>query len=975
MKNRNEVLASLLAFLLVFAAPVSRVASAQDQQTPTEQTASSQDAFDAKADKLLKHAYHAAARFKSAAGQTRAAAAQEVDSLSRVTGVSRSATGGVSVRLLVQLGAGGAEELKSAGFGVGSVVGDIATVQTDASRLPELAALASVKRMWATTYRRPVNDRARQSVGIDNLSGQRVVSQTGAGVVVGLVDTGIDFRHADFTVPGSGGKQTRIKFLLDMTVYNSKIVTIGGKDFEIDPSWNYTLPGGNLPIGKLYNSSDINAALAVAKPAQSADSVKERDKNGHGTHVAGIAAGNGLAAPSAPGVYSGMAPAADLIVVKASRENDGNDDFINDDEVSALQFIQTQAGALNEPFVINLSLGIQAGPHDGTSPDEIAIDNIVNGGAGRAVCVAAGNEGSDSVHAQATVPANGGSLTLNFNANQPNFIDLYSAPRGTSTSGRYSVTLTEPDGKTLGPLSFDVNGFANGTGQLSDSSVQLWDALDDKGDSDPSNDQADIFMEFQDGAKTGTWQITLTNGSGEPASTFDAWADGGANPDGSNPTQFTNFVDNNSHLVGSPGTSRGAITVGAYVTRSASLTIGDFAFFTSPGPTADGRQKPEISAPGYYLYSSRTSDNPPPTDLSKDPMFIYGTGSNALASGVSPSLYGGLAGTSMSTPVVTGSVALMLQANRNLTNTDIKTLIESNSAHDQFDATGWNSRFGFGKLSVPGAISGGVTSQANLIDDPTFYVSEHYLDFLSRTPDSSGLNFWTGNITSCGSDANCVAVKRVNVSAAFFLSIEFQQTGYLVYKMYKASFGNLPGKPVPIQHSPFIADTQTVVSTPAQVIVGQGNWQQQLQTNEQAFALAFVQRPQFVTAYPTTQTPAQFVAALYANAGVTPSASDTSAATGEFGSASDTSDQAARARALLDVAQNATFSNAEFNRAFVLMQYFGYLQRDPDAAPDSDFSGYNFWLGKLNQFGGNYVNAEMVKAFITSTEYRNRFGS
>jgi subtilisin family serine protease len=963
VKNRNEVLASLLAFLLVFAAPVSRVASAQDQQTPTEQAASSQDAFDAKADKLLKHAYRAATSFKSAAGQTRVAAAREVDSLSRVTGVSRSAAGGVSVRLLVQLGAGGAEELKSAGFGVGSVVGDIATVLTDAGRLPELAALASVKRMWATTYRRPVNDLARQSVGIDNLSGQRVVSQTGAGVVVGLVDTGIDFRHADFTVPGSGGKQTRIKFLLDMTVYNSKTVTIGGQDFEIDPSWNYTLPGGSVPIGKLYNSSDINAALAVAKPTQSADPVMQRDKNGHGTHVAGIAAGNGLAAPSAPGVYSGMAPAADLIVVKASRENDGTDSFGTDDEVNALQFIKTQAGALNEPFVANLSLGGQAGPHDGTGPDEVAIDNIVKGGPGRAICVAAGNEGSDSIHAQTTVPANG-SIQLHFNATKnPNFIDLYSTPRGTSTSGRYSVTLTEPDGKTLGPINFDVNGFAQQNGQASDASVQLWDALDDKGDSDPSNDQADVFMLFQDGAKTGTWTITLTNGAGEPASTFDAWSDGDT-------VSFSDFVDNNSHLVGSPGTSHGAITVGAYVTRSGSQTIGDFAFFTSPGPTADGRQKPEISAPGYILYSSKSSDIDPTNGIT----FTNVTSPSNFAN-VDTTHYGGLAGTSMSTPVVTGSVALMLQANRNLTNTDVKTLIESNSAHDQFDATGWNPRFGFGKLSVPGAISGGVTSQTNLIDDPTFYVSEHYLDFLSRTPDASGLQFWTNNITSCGADANCLAVKRVDTSAAFFLSIEFQQTGYLVYKMYKASFGNLPGKPVPIQHSSFIADTQTVVSTPAQVIVGVGNWQQQLQTNEQAFALAFVQRPQFVTVYPTTKTPAQFVAALYANAGVTPSASDTSTATGEFGSASDTSDASARARALLDVAQNTAFSNAEFNRAFVLMQYFGYLQRDPDAAPDSDFSGYNFWLSKLNQFGGNYVNAEMVKAFITATEYRQRFGS
>ncbi|HZT57276.1 MAG TPA: S8 family serine peptidase, partial [Pyrinomonadaceae bacterium] len=776
----------------------------------------------------------------------------------------------------------------------------------------------------------------------------------------------------DFTVPGSNGKQTRIKFLLDMTVYNPTTVVIGGNSYDIDSNWNYTLPvsGGNLPIGRLYTAADINAALAVAKPAQNADTVKQRDKNGHGTHVAGIAAGNGLAATSAPGVYSGMAPAADLIVVKASRENDGTDSFGSDDEVNALSFIQTQAGAgkptapgLNEPFVINMSLGGQAGPHDGTGPDEIAIDNLVGGGAGRAVCVAAGNEGSDSVHVQTTVPANGGSVTLTFNANKPNFIDLYSTPRGnTATSGRYSVMLTEPGGKTLGPISFDTQGFTHQNGQASDSSVQLWDALDDKGDNDPSNDQADVFMLFQDNATPGIWTITLTNGAGEPASTFDAWADGGANADGSNPTQFTtNFVDNNSHLVSSPGTSRGAITVGAYVTRSGSQTIGNFAFFTSPGPTADGRQKPEISAPGYILYSSKSSD----IDSQNGVIFSNVT-SPPNFTNVDTTHYGGLAGTSMSTPVVTGSVALMLQANRNLTNTDIKTLIESNSAHDQFDATGWNSRFGFGKLSVPAAITGGAASQGNLIDVSHFYVSQHYLDFLSRTPDTSGWDFWTNNIESCGADANCVAVKRVDTSAAFFLSIEFQQTGYLVYKLYKSSFGNISGLPVPIQRASFVADTQTVVSSPAQVIVGQGNWQAQLEANKQAFVLAFVQRPAFQSAH-GSQDVNTLVSSLFANAGVTPTSAETNAAVTAFNNAGGGT--AGQAAALRSVAESTSVSNANFNQAFVLMQYFGYLQRDPDT------SGYNFWLTKLNQFNGDYVQAEMVKAFITSAEYRQRFGS
>ena len=86
------------------------------------------------------------------------------------------------------------------------------------------------------------------------------------------------------------------------------------------------------------------------------------------------------------------------------------------------------------------------------------------------------------------------------------------------------------------------------------------------------------------------------------------------------------------------------------------------------------------------------------------------------------------------------------------------------------------------------------------------------------------------------------------------------------------------------------------------------------------------------------------------------------------------SDAALRADVLMKVAQNPSLVQGEFNRAFVLMQYFGYLRRDPDAAPDTDFAGYNFWLAKLNSFGGDYRRAEMVKAFINSAEYRQRFG-
>jgi hypothetical protein len=257
----------------------------------------------------------------------------------------------------------------------------------------------------------------------------------------------------------------------------------------------------------------------------------------------------------------------------------------------------------------------------------------------------------------------------------------------------------------------------------------------------------------------------------------------------------------------------------------------------------------------------------------------------------------------------------------------------------------------------------------NPIGDVNFFARQHYLDFLNREPDTSGLGFWTGNIFACGIDQTCAEVRRINVSAAFFLSIEFQQTGNLVYKMYKAGFGNLPGKPVAVQRADFIADTRRVGSTPTQVIVGQGAWQQQLEVNKQAFALEFVRRAAFLSAH-GSQDAGAFVDSLFANAGVTPTASERAAAVTAFGSGGD----AGRAAALRSVAESGSVTSKTLNEAFVLMQYFGYLQRDPDARPDSNFVGYNFWLVKLEQFHGNYIAAEMVKAFLASDEYRHRFG-
>jgi cytochrome c peroxidase len=261
----------------------------------------------------------------------------------------------------------------------------------------------------------------------------------------------------------------------------------------------------------------------------------------------------------------------------------------------------------------------------------------------------------------------------------------------------------------------------------------------------------------------------------------------------------------------------------------------------------------------------------------------------------------------------------------------------------------------------------------NAIDDTNTFVVQNYRDFLNREPDSSGLSFWSGQITQCGSNASCIESARVNTSGAFFLSIEFQDSGYEVYRFYKAAFGNLPNAPVPVRLSDFLPDAQQIGQG---VIVGQTGWQTLMDNNKQVYANAFVQRAQFTNAFPTSMSPGTFVDTLFNNAGVTPASADRSAAIAEFGTATTTTDTAARARALRRVAENSTLAQQEFNRAFVLMQYFGYLRRNPNDAPEAtlDFSGYNFWLNKLNSFNGNFIQAEMVKGFLSSSEYRRRFG-
>jgi hypothetical protein len=249
-------------------------------------------------------------------------------------------------------------------------------------------------------------------------------------------------------------------------------------------------------------------------------------------------------------------------------------------------------------------------------------------------------------------------------------------------------------------------------------------------------------------------------------------------------------------------------------------------------------------------------------------------------------------------------------------------------------------------------------TSGNDIDDSHYFVEQHYRDFFDREADDNGLDFWEHQISACGDDSVCREQARINTSGAFFLSIEFQETGYLLYRFNKAAFGTMP------RRNDFIVEMQAIGQG---VVVNQIGWQEKLEDNKRLAAERWANRTDFHTRYDGKSNP-QFVVELFANAGVAPSQTERqNLITGLDGAL------ATRGATLRKVAENAQFSNKEKNPAFVLMQYFGYLHRNPDEGADHDMSGFNFWLHKLDDNGGDFHRAEMVKAFLVAGEYRERF--
>jgi minor extracellular serine protease Vpr len=567
------------------------------------------------------------------------------------------------------------ETLRSMGIHINSVLSDFITAQLTPSDITRLAALESIKYLGPGRVHKPVLDVSVPETGA-SLVHSGFINNTpykGKGAIVLIFDTGIDWKHLDFRKAGDTTK-SRILFIWDQTLDS--------------------LAGDIRPIGFNYGVEYTHAQIENELNGPKRGFVREQDINGHGTHVASTAAGNGQAFNNK---YIGMAPEADIIVVKG-----GDESFTEAGEIDGLTYAQNKANALGEPIVVNMSLGGQVGSHDGTNPDEVAVDNFVRN-PGRVVCIAAGNDGANPIHTNGTV-VNGSSTTISISV--PSY-----TPYPSGASNNYfildvwlqnnkalSATVTSPNGIIF---SSQMNNDVVGQNQ-SDGTIDIYDAVD------PQNSHRHIQISIYDATtsvpRSGSWTIALK--TTETSVTYDAWVDSDLNgPSASLQNANTN------ETVGIPGTASGAITVGSYTTRSVwydylgngwsyGSTDGAISSFSSIGPTSDNRLKPDIAAPGQVIVAAHSS-------------IVNMTGSSLdIVVGQKDQI---MQGTSMATPHVTGGTALLLGANHSLTAAQIKTLYTSTANSDSYTTGLPNYIWGYGKFDVLEAMAKSIWSTANVV--------------------------------------------------------------------------------------------------------------------------------------------------------------------------------------------------------------------------------------------------------------------
>jgi len=579
------------------------------------------------------------------------------------------------VSAIVELAEGHtSQELKAYGVNVGSSMGGILTVTIPVRRFAELAESGICKSIDVSRKMTTMMEDVRGNLGIDDIYAGLNLPQgyDGSGVVVGVIDNGFEYCHPSFY--DTTGTRLRVKRV-----------------------WNQADTVGSAPMGFDYGSEyTTEAQMQVAFTDDSTAS--------HGTHVTGIVAGCG--APSGNGTaYRGIAPGADIVLVSSLMTEATILDAVN--------YIHNYAQSVGKPCVINMSFGTIEGPHDGTASYERFLTSFVQQHPDSLAFVcAAGNFGNNNIHLMKQSSATDTVLKTRlykgiFSILDPDsWVDIWS-------DGIFRVGLTLVDPVTQTQEDF-TGFFTTGVDTMietyliasSNDSVRCKFYLLQKNSYNQAY-QVEILVE-NDTVVLPDKELILTVMC-DTAATLHAWC-------GRFTFKHTSLVtetvdgDDQYSIGGFGANSDAVISVGSYVTKksyttyedfyftSSNATMGNISTFSSMGPTRDGRVKPDIAAPGEVVVA-------PYNRYSSVPMG-YGVYDTIHWNG-QMERYGTMSGTSMSSPVMTGIVALWMQHNPSLGTDSLRAIVHGTARNDRFTGSVANNPsnvWGYGKVNAYGGL-------------------------------------------------------------------------------------------------------------------------------------------------------------------------------------------------------------------------------------------------------------------------------
>lgn len=629
------------------------------------------------------------------------------------------------------------EKLKSDGFIIQSQLPTFSTALVSLEDIERLMELPYVTSVMGPTFDELHNDVSRAQSGASLLQ-DGVFNNTaynGTGILVGIFDTGIDWKHPDF------------RQVNDQT--KSRIVSIW--DQTLTPQGAETSPTG-FTTGVEYTRAQIEDEL----DGSPTNFVRENDINGHGTHVAGTVAGNG--AGFANKRHKGFSSEADIVFVKG-----GNGSFPTTNTINALTYFKNVATALNKPIVVNMSIGGQGSAHDGTSSHEVAVDNFTSSGPGRVVVISAGNDYGANLHRKVDIEA-GGTQSYTFNvASNTSAASVFGFLMYANDNTAVTAKLTAPDGQQyIQNVSTDTTHSILGGG-FTATMYNYWG-------NDNNKRYVQLLVNRVAGSTAncqGTYTLEITNNGTQTINTH-GWLYGQG-------VATTLVNGDNEYIVGSPGNATSAITVASYLGRVSWMApAGGYGYsntpqetissFSAQGPRVDNFQKPDITGSGQAVISARSSSSAP-------------AASNIIEN---TNYYVMNQGTSMSSPGVAGAVGLLLQANPTLTAAQVKSRLTSTARKDAATGNVPNTRWGYGRLDIYKAVTkevGCVESNFESItyDEPYITINaEANTTFTNAalavryTPTLTGklgsISFTTGSGVIPANQAVDIQVRKVNAN-------------------------------------------------------------------------------------------------------------------------------------------------------------------------------------------------------------------